>query len=335
VSRPIYLTISLALFALPAGAAEPPCVSRCHEMATKGQLRSGVNEAGCVTNVCQEDGRRFYKSGEFDQALASLAVLSERLERSPSYRLDRGLVYYALGRFDDALVDIDASLKYLPGVFLASAQRGHTLMRLRRFDDARAQFEKLLESPAAKREFRGLRTRSYLLGNVGVIDVLRGDTEKGKGELQEALKIDGRNTQASTYIYRVLPQLSSGTIDRDGVFAFYAATEDVGLGDRKRAEPEIAAVVAKYPEFAESYFLQAEILRNWLRYEDCERVLAAGERAIPADIDLKAERLRCTLLKLGPTSAPAKPAVAELKGLNQTNPDNVLVKEILHALDLY
>jgi len=334
VTRLVSLALMIAFLALPAGAADPPCVERCHEMATKGQLRAGVNEKGCVTNVCQEDGRRFYKNGEYDQALASLAVLSERLERSPSYRLDRGLVYYALGRFDDALIDLDASLASVPDAFRATAQRGHTLIRLHRFDDAHAQFTKLLESKAAAHEFRGLRTRSYLLGNLAVIDVLRGDTAKGKTELQEALQIDGRNTQASTYIYRVLPQLDAGTIDRDGVFAFYAATEDAGLGDRKRAEQEVAAVIEKYPKFAESYFLEAQLLRSSHRYEDCERILSSGERAIPAEVDLKAERLRCALLKSGPTSAAAKPALAELKRLNETHPDNALVKEILHALDL-
>ncbi len=324
----------LASYAFPAGAADPPCVVRCKEMASKGQLRAGVNEQGCITNVCQEDGRRFYKDGDYPLALASLQVLAEPLDRSPSYRLDRGLVYYALGDFEKALADFDASLESLPGAFRAEAQRGHTLMRLRRFDDARAQFDKLLQSPGAAREFRGLRTRSYLLGNVGVIDILRGDTAKAKTELEEALKIDGRNTQASTYIYRVLPQLDEGTIDAAGVFTFYGATEDVGLGNGKRVEPEIASVIADYPKFPESYFLDAEILRNAHRYEDCERVLASGERHIPGDVDLKAERLRCTLLKLGPTSPAAKPSLAELKKLNEAHPDNALVKEILHALDL-
>ena len=334
MTRLVFLAFMTAFFALQARAADPPCVARCHEMATKAQLRSGMNEEGCVTNVCQEDGRRFYKTGEYDQALASLAVLSERLGRSPSYRLDRGLVYYALGRFDLALADFDASLKSLPDAFQVSAQRGHTLIRLRRFDDARAQFAKLLETKASKREFRGLRTRSYLLGNLGVIDVLLGDTAKGKSELAEALQVDGRNTQASTYIYRVLPQLEAGTIDREGVSSFYGATEDAGLGDRKRAEQEVAAVIAKYPKFAESYFLEAELLRSAHRYEDCERILLGGERAIPAEIDLKAERLRCALLKSGPTSESAKPALAELKRLYETHPENALVKEILHALDL-
>ena len=335
MTRTILITACLALLASSAGAAEPACVARCHEMATKGQLRPEVSERGCVTRVCQEDGRRFYKEGDYDQALASLEVLSEPLERSPSYRLDRALVYYALGRFENALEDLDASLASLPDAFPAGAQRGHTLMRLRRFDDARAQFDKLLKTKGAEREFRGLRTRSYLLSNLGVIDLLRGDTANAKAELKQALETDGRNTQASTYIYRVLPQLEAGTIDRDGLFTYYAATEDVGLGNRKLAEPEVVRVIEKYPKFPESYFLEAELLRNSHRYEDCERILSAGARAIPSDVDLKAENLRCTLLRLGPTSAAAKPAIADLKQLYKQHPDSALVKEILHALDLY
>ena len=43
-------------------------------------------------------------------------------------------------------------------------------------------------------------------------------------------------------------------------------------------------------------FLEAELLRNSYRYEDCERILLGGERAIPSEIDLAAERLRCSLL---------------------------------------
>jgi len=256
VIRLLSLSITLvALVALRAGAAEPSCVARCREMAAKSELRAGVSEQGCVTNVCQEDGRRFYKSGDYEQALASLDVLAAPLERSPSYHLDRGLVHYALGRFGDALADFDALLANLPDDFVGSAQRGHALIRLGRFDDAHADFSKLLESKAAAREFRGLRTRSYLLGNLGVIDLLRGDTAKAKSELAEALQIDGRNTQASTFIYRVLPQFDANTIDRAGLAAFYGATEDAGVGDRARAERETAAVIEKYPRFPESYFL--------------------------------------------------------------------------------
>jgi tetratricopeptide (TPR) repeat protein len=335
VIRALLLAATFALLASRAGADEPACITRCHEMTMKGQLRAGMNEADCISRVCQEDGRRYYKDGEYDKALASLDVLSVSAVKSPSYRVDRALVYYALGQFDKALADLDASLEIFPDAFTASAQRGHTLVRLRRFDDAYAQFDKLLQAKSSEREFRGLRTRSYLLSNLGVIDLLRGNDAKGKKELEEALGTDGRNTQASTYIYRVIPQLDAGTIDRNGIFAYFCATEDVGLGNTKRAEPDVAAVIAKYPKFPESYFLDAELLRNTHRYEDCERVLTAGEHAIPSDVDLKAERLRCTLLKLGPTSAAAKPALADLKQLHEQHPKNALVNEILHALDLY
>lgn len=329
------LVILSTLVALEARAAEPSCIERCHQMATAGKLRKGVNEKGCVTNLCQEDARRLYKNGEFSAALESLDALAEVLSRSPSYMYDRGRILYALGRFPEALEAFDASLRSLPDVFECEVQRGHTLIRLQRYEQAREQFSSLLDSKAAQREFRGLRTRSYLLGNIGAIDVMRGDTAKAKTQLEEALKVDGRNTQASTYLYRALPQLDAGTIDAEGLALYYAATEDAGLGDRKRAEQQTSAVIAKYPKFAESYFLESDLLRSAHRYEDCERILKGGEREIPDDIDLKADRLRCTLLKLGPTSAAAKPALAELKSLNKKHPDNALTKEILHALDLY
>jgi len=325
----------LLALALPVGAAEPDCVARCREMAKHGQLRQGVNEKGCVTRVCQEDGRRFYANGDYTAALASLDVLAEELKNSPSYHMDRGNVNYALGRFDAALADFDASLAAYPDAFRTKAQRGHTLLRLRRFADARAQFEALLADKGAEREFRGLRTRSYLLGNVAVADILAGDTAKGAKEMREALDVDGRNAQASLFVYRVMPAIENGTLDPDGVYGLVVASEDVGLGQRARAQPEIAKVVENNPKFPESYFLLAEILRNSHQYAECERVLIGGERAIPNDVDLKAERMRCTLLKLGPTSQAAKPTLKELKQLARANPDNKLLKQILYALDMH
>ena len=62
-------------------------------------------------------------------------------------------------------------------------------------------------------------------------------------------------------------------------------------------------------------------------------MLSAGERAIPNDVDLKAERLRCTLLKVGPMSAEAKQPLAELKQLAAAHPDNALLKQIIDALE--
>ena len=324
----------LVTLALPATAAEPECIARCREMSAKGQLREDVSEKGCITNVCQAESRSLYANGEYEKALAALDVLSEDLARSPSYHMDRGNVNYALGRFDAALADFDASLAEYPDAFRTKAQRGHTLFRLHRFADARKQFDALLAEPGAESEYRGLRTRSYLLGNIGVADILSGDTSKGGDEMREALKIDGRNTQASLFVYRVLPQLEKGTIDAEGLFSLVAGSEDVGLGLRDRAEPEVAKVIANSPKFPESYFLMAEILRNSHRYEECEAMLIGGVKAIPSDIDLQAERLRCTLLKLGPTSAAAKPSLKELKALSEAHPDNSLLKEIMKALDL-
>lgn len=336
------LARALAALLLAIGAAaparaksDPPCVVKCHEMAQKDQLRPGVNETGCVTNLCQEEGRQLYAQGSYDAALASLSAVSERLSRSPSFLLDRGLVYYALGKFELALADFDGILVDSPDSFQAGAQRAHTLLRLDKLGESRTQFEKLLTSPAAKREFRGLLTSSYLQGNIGVIDLLMGDVAKGKKELEDALEADGRNSLASTYIYRVMPQLEKKTIDGDGIRLLLYASEDVGLGRRDAARDEIEKLVSKYPKFPETYFLAAELYRGTGHYEECERLLLIGEKAVPEEVDLKAERLRCTLLKLGPTSAAAKPSIEELKKLSADHPDNPLSKQILRALDIY
>jgi len=334
---------ALALLALLLGAAAPaaaveepaPCVTRCREMAQKNQLRAGVSEAGCVTNLCQEEGKRLYTEGKYDAAMKSLGSVSELLSRSPSFLLDRGLVYYALGNFELALADFDGILFTVPESFQAGAQRAHTLVRLKKLGEARTQFQKLLSAPAAQREFRGLRTSSYLQGNIGVLDVLMGDEAKGKKQLEAALETDGRNTLAATYLYRVLPQLDAKTIDADGVYLLLTASEDVGIGRRDSARDSIEKLVSKYPKFPETYFLAADLYRNAGHYEECERLLLIGEKAIPSEVDLKAERLRCTLLKVGPTNAAAKPSIAELKKLSADHPDAELPKQILRALDIY
>ena len=329
------VALLVAVAAPAARADDPPCVAKCHEMAAKNELRPGVNEEGCVTNLCQEDGRRLYQEGSYDAALASYAVISEKLAKSPAFLLDQGLVFYALGRFDDALGNFDAILVEVPESFQSGAQRAHTLVRLHKLGDARDQFEKLLLAPAAQREFRGLRTSSYLQGNIGVLDVLNGKTADGKKELQDALERDGRNTLATTYIYRVLPAMEKKTIDADGVYLLLTASEDVGINRRDAARDSIEKLVSKYPRFPETYFLAAELYRNTGHYEECERLLLIGEHAIPEEIDLKAERLRCTLLKVGPTSEAAKPSIAELKKLSADHPDNDLSNQILRALDIY
>jgi tetratricopeptide (TPR) repeat protein len=329
------VALLVAAAASAARADDPPCVTKCHDIAAKGELRAGVNEQGCVTNLCQEDGRRLYQEGSYDAALASYAAVSANLAHSPAFLLDQGLVYYALGRFESALANFDAILLEVADSFQAGAQRAHTLVRLHKLGDARTQFEKLLSAPAAQREFRGLRTSSYLQGNIGVLDLLLGNTAKGKKELEDALEADGRNSLASTYVYRVLPAMEKKTIDADGVYLLLTASEDVGINRRDAARDSIEKLVSKYPKFPETYFLAAELYRNTGHYEECERLLLIGEHAIPEEVDLKAQRLRCTLLKVGPTSDAAKSSIAELKKLAADHPDNDLSNQILRALDVY
>lgn len=319
----------------PARADEPPCVAQCRDMEAKGQLKEGMTEMGCVASVCQQEGRRLYSEGSYDAALKSLSAVSEKLSRSPSFLLDRGLVYYALGKFDFALADFDGVLDGSPDSFQGSAQRAHTLVRLGKFADARAQFEKLLSEPGAKREFRGLRTESYLQGNIGVIDLITGDRAKGEKELKQAIDTDGRNSLATTYVFRVLPQMDKKTVDGNGVYLLLTASEDVGILRRDSARDTIEKLVSKYPKFPETYFLAAELYRTTGHYEECERILTIGERAIPEEPDVKAERLRCTLLRVGPTTEAAKAPIAELKKLSADHPDNPLSKKILEALDIY
>jgi len=326
-----------AALALAAGARadEPPCIAQCRDLAAKKQLRDGLNEQGCQVNICQMDGRNLYKEGKYKEALDTYAVIADRLQTSPSFRFDRGLVYYSLGRFDEALLDFNVIVTESPDSFPAGAQRAHTLVRLGKLKDAREEFDKLLASPAAEREFRGLRTKSYLTGNIGVIDVVNGDVSKGKQELEDALQQDGRNTLASTYIYRVLPQVDKKTIDGPGILLLLGASEDVGIANRDAARDAIEKLVQKYPKFPETYFLAAELYRGTGHFDECERLLLIGEKAIPDEVDLKAERIRCTLLKVGPTSPEAKEPITELKQLSFDHPDASLPKKILRALDIY
>jgi len=334
-TRALALALLCSLWAARARADEPPCVVQCRELAEKHQLKQGVNEQGCQVTVCQEDGRLRYKETNYTAALASLAVVQDQLATSPSFLLTRGLVYYGLGRFSDALKDFDGILAGAPDSFQGGAQRAHTLMRLSRLAEARAQFEKLLDSPAAAREFRGLRTKSYLQGNIGVIDVINKDLDKGKKELEEAMQGDGRNTLASSFIYRVIPQVEKKTIDGDGILLLQGASEDVGLNNRDAAREAIEKLVQKYPKFPETYFLAGELYRSSGHYEECERLFKIGENAIPDEVDIKAERMRCTLLRVGPTSPEAHDTISDLKQLAFDHPDEPLPKAILQSLDIF
>ena len=83
----------------------------------------------------------------------------------------------------------------------------------------------------------------------------------------------------------------------------------------------------------QGYHRLAEILRSYQEYESCEVALSLGEQYLPEDLDLHAERLRCALLRYGPTSKEARPALDEVRALSEAHPENQRLKQILVALD--
>ena len=132
-SARLTLVIGWALLGAPSVVAAPPCVAQCETLLKTGELRKGVSEAGCEVRVCQQEARKLYEKNQFEQALESLEYLQPRLQDSPSYQLDRGLVYYALGRFEEAQKTLEESISGIPawveeGFQLDSASRiGHAL----------------------------------------------------------------------------------------------------------------------------------------------------------------------------------------------------------------
>ena len=327
------LVIGLALLGAPSVVAAPPCVAQCETLLESGELRKGVSQSGCELRVCQQEARKLYEKNQFEQALESLDYLQPRLQDSPSYQLDRGLVYYALGRFEEALASFEKVLGGFPRNVRAASQRAHTLLRLGRYADARAQFEKLFMDPATEGEFKGLRTRSYLKANIGVVKLLQGDLEGGKADLEQGIKIDGRNRSALLYRHKVVPYLESGALEPEGVMQLLVAYEELSFKRYPTAAQELQALVKRWPRFAPGYQRLAEILRSYQEYEACEVALALGEQYLPEDIDLRAERLRCALLRYGPTSEQARPALDEVRALAEVHPENVRLKQILVALD--
>ncbi len=327
------LSILFVLLGAPLAAAVPHCVKKCETLAEEGELRPGVSPKGCVVRVCQEEARALYKNNEFEQALEALDHLHEMLQNSPSYQLDLGLIYYAMGQFDEALASFERILRGFPSNVRAASQRAHTLLRLGRYADAREQFEKLLENPATEGEFKGLRTRSYLRANIGVVKILQGDLEGGKADLERAIEIDGRNRTARLYHDEVLPYLESGALESEGVMQLLVAYEEISFKRYGPAAKELQQLVKRWPLFAPGYHRLAEILRSYQEYEACEIALALGQKHLPDDIDLRAERLRCALLRYGPTSEEARPALDEVRALSQSHPENERLKQILVALD--
>ena len=208
------LALLYGLVAAPFALADPPCAEQCKKFVEQGELREDVSLVGCFVRVCQREARKFYENHEFKNALKSLDYVQEHLDHSPSYQMERGLNYYALGRFDKALAAYEKVLEGFPNNVRTRSQRGHTLVRLGRLKDARDQFESLFADPLTLDEYKGLRTRSYLMSNIGVTKLLQGDVEGGKTALEQALELDGRNRPARSYLTDVVPYMESTCVPR-------------------------------------------------------------------------------------------------------------------------
>ncbi|MFQ5515471.1 MAG: tetratricopeptide repeat protein [Myxococcota bacterium] len=315
-----------------SAAAEPGCVTQCKTLEKGGELAANVSLEGCYVRVCQREGRRLYAEGEYAKALESLDFLFDKLDASPSYLLDLGLTFYALDRFDDALEAFERVVGGFPRNVRAGAQRAHTLVRLGRYDEAIAQFEKLRAMPESEGSFKELDTRSYLQGSIGVVKLIQGDVAGGKKDLIAALKADGRNKLAATYLNFVLPYLEAGDLDPEGVRQLVVAYEELGLRRLADAAEHLKQLLIDHPRYVPGYQRLAEILRSYEQYEACEEALKVAEAHLPRNIDLRAERLRCTLLRVGPATEAAAPALAELRDLRRTHPQNERVQHILTAV---
>ena len=326
---------ALLVAATSVAAAEmPPCARECTRLALKGELRAGVGVEACTLQLCQEEARKLYRRGAFGEALSALDHIREERTGAPSYELDRGLVLYALGRFEEAVAAFDRVLESFPSSVRAGTQKAHALARLGRLDEARAQFEELQELPGTAREYKGLRTSSYLLGNLGVIRLRQGDVKGGKKGLERALDEDGSNSLAATMLYKVVPALEADVLEPEAIGKLEEAYEELALGRRDRAVASFEQVVERWPRFETGWRVLGELHFASLDYASCEAVYRRAEQSLPAVTDLRLERIRCTILRYGVTSEQARAALDELRGLAEEDPDNSRIKEFLFALDL-
>ncbi|MEE8556933.1 MAG: tetratricopeptide repeat protein [Myxococcota bacterium] len=325
----------LLLLAIPfRAAAAPPCASECKELKKKGELRPGVPVEDCTLRLCHEAARTLYQRDAFEEALKALDHIRDERAGSPSYELDRGLVLYALGRLDEAIESFDRVLEALATSLRAGTQRGHALARLGQLDEAKAQFERLRELPGASRELKGVRTSSYLLGAIGVIELRQGKLKKGKRDLEEALEDDGSNGLAATMLYKVVPSLESQDLSPEAIGLLERAYEEIALGRPKKGIAIFEKIVDRWPRYEVGWRILGQTYFARLDYRACEDVYRRAEKNLPKRTELGLERIRCTILRHGLGSQEAQAAVDELRRRAVSDPDNPRLKELLFALDL-
>ncbi|MFQ5699533.1 MAG: tetratricopeptide repeat protein [Myxococcota bacterium] len=283
--------------------------------------------------MCDREGHSLYVRNQHEQALTALDYVRDEAGDSAAYHLDRGLVLYALERFDEAIAEFDAVLEKYPISIRAGTQRAFALARLGRLEEAQEQFEYMLRWRSALREYRRIKTTSYLRGNIGVLELRRGDLEAGRKDLEAALEIDGSNDFAGMVLYKILPQMEAGHLSPESFSHLTAAFESLDLHREVAATRHLQALVAGSPTYVPAYLVLAKGLRESSKYADCEALLEDAEQKVPGDLTLRIERLRCTILRYGASSVGARPAIAEVKKILEEHPTNELARKLLAALD--
>ena len=315
-----------------AASDDEACLTRCIRMERAGRMREGVSLVACALRLCQEEARRLYGRNEFEAALAKLDEVKATAQTSVSYHLERGMVYYALSRFEDALASFEIVLSGFPQSVRLSAQRAHTLIRLGRLPEARSQFEQILAFKKADAEIKRLRTRSYVIGNLGVLSLAEGDVRRGKRQLEQALEADARNKLARAYHSRVVPELEAGTFGPEGVIELQVVWEELEFKRGNSAVRKLGDLLRRWPDFKLGYIVAADAQRRYGNFHACESTLRAALSRFPDDITVQAERIRCTLMRKGVHSRASLPDIEALKALAQKDPDDPLVQEMMELI---
>ena len=328
------LLVALLLLSATPAAAEPPCARECQDLKDRGELRKGVPIEACTLRMCQETARQLYGHGRYGDALEALDYIQEKRAGAPSYELERGLVVYALGDFEGAIVHFDRVLEDLPTSVRAGAQRGHALVRLGRLEEGQKQFEEMAKLPGTAREFRKLKTSSYLLGTIGMIKLRRGKIPEARVDLEQALDTDPRNDLAGTMLHKVLPSIEAGDLSPDAIGVLEKAHQDFALGKFDEAIVGFDRVVTKWPRFEMGWWALGGIHLARVDYVACTDVYGRAARGRPDLTDFQVEKIRCTMLLHGIDSKEGRAAVEELRVLSEQDPENTRLKGLLMALDL-
>jgi len=328
------LLLTVVLLHHPAAAQDDleelgTCDATCVKLEQEGQLRKGYGITGCAVRLCLAEAEIQYENGEYEASLRSLERIRGLAGQSSSFSLQEGLVYYAMSLFEAAVTSFDRILAIHPDSIRASAQRAHALVRLERIPEARAQFEKILTFSTADQEFKKLRTRSYVIGNLGMLKLAESDLAGGKAEFEKALELDGRNELAVTFLNRVLPELEAKHAQPEVVLKLVALFEELSLKRARSAMKMLEQVLASWPEFKLGYEIAADTQRRYGYYQQCEETLRHASQRFPDDVKLKAERIRCSMLHHGMLTEGSRPARDELRELARTNPDHPLIRDLL------